>query len=290
MSGFSPEWLALREPADHAARDAGLVAALARALAARPGPVRILDLGCGTGSNLRGLSALLPGPQHWTLIDHDPALLAVARDRLTAWADHAATERGELVLTRDARVLRVVLRVADLAAGLDGPLAEHPAPDLVTAAALFDLVSTDWIERAAAAVARAGALFYTALTFDGAETWTPPHPDDAAVHAAFLAHQGSDKGFGPAAGPAATAALAAAFGEHGYRVAQADSPWRIGAGPLLDSLAGGKASAAAETGLVSTDRVDAWRRDRSAGATAAVIGHRDLLALPPAGTAPPATA
>ncbi|MGD8498218.1 MAG: class I SAM-dependent methyltransferase, partial [Chromatiales bacterium] len=59
MSGFSPDWLALREPLDARARSAALVDRL-RAQAPR-GPRRILDLGSGTGSNLRYLAPRLGG-------------------------------------------------------------------------------------------------------------------------------------------------------------------------------------------------------------------------------------
>ncbi|MFE1599585.1 methyltransferase domain-containing protein [Methylobacterium sp. ID0610] len=278
MTGFSAAWLALREPADHAARDPGLMAALGRALAERPGPLRVVDLGCGTGSNLRALAPHLPAEQHWCLVDHDPALLTAARAALADWADHAAGDGDDLVLRRDGRVLRVRCRVHDLAAGL--PLDPAALPDLVTAAALFDLVSEDWIAAASRAVAAAGAAFYTALTYDGREAWTPPHPADAALQAAFLAHQARDKGFGPAAGPRATDILDRAFARSGYATTRAESPWRIVAGPLLDALAEGKAAAVRATGLAPEGQVEAWRTARAAPGCAAVIGHADLLALP----------
>jgi trans-aconitate methyltransferase len=68
MSGFSPEWLALREPVDHRSRDAGVAGELKAYFAGRHA-IRIADLGCGTGSNLRGTFHLLPREQHWTLVD-----------------------------------------------------------------------------------------------------------------------------------------------------------------------------------------------------------------------------
>ena len=80
MSGFSPEWLALREPADHGSVNAALRAACARAMAGRD-PVRVVDLGSGAGSNLRGLAPALGARQHWTLVDYDQRLLDVARSR-----------------------------------------------------------------------------------------------------------------------------------------------------------------------------------------------------------------
>ncbi|WP_407527402.1 methyltransferase domain-containing protein [Methylobacterium oryzisoli] len=278
MTGFSAAWLALREPADHAARDPGLTADLARALADRDG-LRVVDLGCGAGSNLRALGPHLPAEQHWCLVDHDPALLDAARAALSHWAEAAEPAGEGLRLRVGGRRITVVFRTHDLAAGLDGLLAGE-RPDLVTAAALFDLVSEAWIAQAARAVAAAGAVFHTVLTYDGEEEWAPPHPADAALHAAFLAHQARDKGFGPAAGPGAGAALERNFRALGYRTRRAPSPWRLGAGPLLDALADGKATAAAETGLVVPALAQAWAQSRREPGTTAAIGHVDLLAWP----------
>jgi SAM-dependent methyltransferase len=283
LSGFSPAWLALREPADHAARDPGLLSALSDALQGREA-LEIVDLGCGTGSNLRAVALALPTlRQTWRLVDHDPALLAAARDRLAAWAESAEGVGDRLELAVAGRALTVTFAQADLRADLDGALGERP--DLVTAAALFDLASEAFIARVAAAVAARGAAFYTALTYDGREEWRPPHQADGEVHRAFLAHQRRDKGFGPAAGPDATAALARAFREAGYRVGTGESPWRLGPGALLDELAAGVAGAARETGLVPEERIAAWLAARRSGATpglSCLVGHLDLLALPPA--------
>ena len=46
MGDFSAEWLALREPADHAARSAALTHAVVDALESDPSP-QILDLAAG---------------------------------------------------------------------------------------------------------------------------------------------------------------------------------------------------------------------------------------------------
>jgi hypothetical protein len=108
-------------------------------------------------------------------------------------------------------------------------------------------------------------VFYTALTYDGAEAWEPPHPADAAMLQAFHAHQAGDKGFGPAAGPGATAALRAAFEGAGYRVLTGDSPWRLGAADaaLVGELATGAAAAVRETGRVPEGVVAEWLRTAS---------------------------
>ncbi|TDR89025.1 class I SAM-dependent methyltransferase [Enterovirga rhinocerotis] len=281
MNPFTAEWLALREPADHAARDRGLMTALGRALARQDRPLRVVDLGSGTGSNLRALAPWLPERQLWSLVDHDERLLDAARERLRDWADEASAEGDTLRLVKDGRDIAVSFRCLDLAAGFEAAL--EPAPDLVTAAALFDLLSPAAIAEFAASVAARRAVFHTALTYDGCEEWRPPHPADASVAAAFHAHQEGEKGFGAAAGPRAAEALAEAFRSGGYRVESAATPWRLGAddASLIRRLVGDKARAVAETGRLGEAEVEAWRSARSRPGVTALIGHVDTLALPP---------
>ena len=96
---FSPEWLALREPADHAAVNAHLRDSLRAHFSGRD-LVRVVDLGCGTGSNLRGTWPVLAANQSWTLVDHDPKLLAAAKSRLTAFGNDAAVSMTLITLMK----------------------------------------------------------------------------------------------------------------------------------------------------------------------------------------------
>jgi SAM-dependent methyltransferase len=280
MTGFSADWLSLRESADHAARDRALLQRLADALAERETP-EIIDLGCGTGSNLRAIAPALPQMrQHWRLVDYDGALLVAAREHLGAWADSASRDGDALELIKDGRHLHVSFIQADLARDIDPVL--DPAPDLVTAAALFDLCARDWIRFFANAVTRRRSIFYTALTYDGHEIWQPPHPADSAVLAAFHAHQITDKGFGRSAGPEATQALHEAFSNLDYTVETAESPWRLSQadGALIAALAEGQAEAVKQTGQVDEARLASWRDARTGDGVSCLIGHQDLLALP----------
>jgi SAM-dependent methyltransferase len=240
--------------------------------------VRVVDLGCGSGSNLRATSGLLGPLQEWTLVDYDPRLLAAARATLSAWADKIETNNGTVVLTKGARQIMVRLRQADLNRELPAALGE--TPDLVTASALFDLCSTNFIDTFAKAVAQRHAAFYTVLTYDGVQDWRPAHAADASMLDAFRAHQMTDKGFGPSAGWTAPAALAKAFRMAGYTVGEATSPWILGEADarLIADLASGFADAVADTGKVSSDEIAAWR---NVVRTAATVGHIDTLALPP---------
>lgn len=275
---FSPEWLALREPADHAARSAALLARVAAHFGGRPS-LNVVDLGCGAGSNLRALSPHLPDRQRWHLVDLDMGLLAAARTRLAAWADEAGEEGHTLVLRKGGKHLRVSFVGGDLTRELDRLL--NPGAELVTAAALFDLASGPFIDAFVDELVLRRLPLYTVLTYDGTERREPPHPADGAMLAAFHAHQKTDKGFGPAAGPAATRLLAEAFGRAGYRVLRAPSPWRLGGdqAELMRELARGFAGAVKETGRVPEAVVADWLAARLA-ATSCEVGHEDLLALP----------
>jgi SAM-dependent methyltransferase len=269
MSGFSADWLSRREPADHRARDSGLLDRLAAWTASRDSLLRIVDLGCGTGSNARAVVPRLSATQHWRLVDYDPALLAAASEKTAALA---GTQLQAFTFKTEQ---------ADFAHGVDALLATEC--DLVTAAALFDLVSKEWLDGLVAILAARKLPLYTVLIYDGAMEWQPAHPLDEALRRAFNAHQRTDKGFGPAAGPEAVPHLAARLAEAGYDVATASTPWRLGPEDhaLLVTSAVGVANAARELGGIAATEIDAWldfRRREQAGSC--LIGHVDVLALP----------
>ena len=276
MSGFSAQWLDLREPVDHRSRNVELGHRPARHFEGWR-PITVVDLGCGTGSNLRATAPLLGPDQYWTLVDYDQALLDAAGERLAAWADGADKQDNRLILFKGAKRLTVEFRRADIAGDLDTALG--PSANLVTASAFFDLVSAEFIGRFAAAVAKRKTAFFTVLTYDGDQRWTPEHEADSIMTEAFHAHQARDKGFGAAAGPNAPDVLGEAFTSAGYSVEEADSAWRLGEADaaLITDLARGFADAVRETGQVDAKLIAEWA---AITRTSAIVGHTDTLALP----------
>ena len=275
MSGFSAEWLALREPADARARAAGLELGLATAMARgrrRGTPFFAVDLASGTGSNVRHLAAKLSGPQRWRLLDSDPGLLV------------RASERCAGLRAADGSPVEIETQTLDLSrASLAGAC---QGASLVTASALADLVSVAWLQDLASACASAGAVALLALDYDGRRECVPVEAGDAEALAAFNQHQRRDKGFGPALGAQATDVAANAFAARGFSVQRARSDWTLGPGEerLQAAVLHGWAEAAIEAQPGARATHEAWlaRREAhlAAGASRLHVGHQDLLAVP----------
>ncbi|OYQ35947.1 hypothetical protein CHU95_06750 [Niveispirillum lacus] len=283
---FDADWLRLREPLDEAARAVGLAWAFGRLLPAQP---MIIDLGAGTGSNVRQLAMKLGRPvQDWTLIEKDRKLLSKAPGEIGRWADRNGWEHKEqrraYMITCDDMAVRVEMRSFDLAQdpsdlGLD-------QYDGVTAKALFDLVSLTWLERFVKELTNCGyPPVLVTLTVDGRVDFSMSDPDDGWVLDLFHAHMNRAKGLGgPALGTVAPQALITALTGAGYKVETAQSDWKIGPKQIAAHLAmiSGYERAAIEQDPVSAPRIQAWAERRrllaSEKGARLTVGHQDLLA------------
>lgn len=205
MSGFSADWLALRGPADDAARSRDLARAFARTL--KPGAT-IADLGAGTGAMGRWLKPLLPKRCTIVSVDGDAALLA----------------RAEAPRLRRSLAGRL------------------PPADAYVSTALIDLVSVAWLRKFLKAAR--GKPVMMCLAVDGRHELTPAHTADKAIFAAFAAHQRRWKGLGQALGPHAPEALAKEARRLGWHAISVPSDWDLKPGALLDATLNGIVEAA----------------------------------------------
>jgi hypothetical protein len=288
MDDALAQWLALREPVDTAARSVSLTRALVDALAIA-GPLQVLDLATGTGSNLRYLANRLPGNQHWLVVDRSPTLLTEMPARTVGWA---ATRGYAVVKDASGFVIRgqeLQCRVETRQMNLEVLEArEFDGRQLVTGSALLDLVSEQWLRSLASRckTARASALF--TITYNGRSDCSPVEPEDALVLELFNRHQRTDKGLGgPAAGPDATAAAERCFAEAGYRVRIEPSDWVLGSAhrELQRQLIEGWAAAAADISPSDATIIARWKDRRhehvDADRSRIIVGHHDLAAWPP---------
>ena len=252
------EWLALREPADAAARAQDLIPQLRSRK-----PVVIHDLGTGTGSMARWLAARLPGRQHWVMYDRDADLLRRAARAMAGVGDVTAE-------TRERDVTR--LTAADLAGA-----------DLITASALLDMLTAAEVERiVAACTGVAPALFTISVT--GRVELAPADPLDAEIAAAFDTHQRRTVAGRTLLGPDAVDVTVTAFERHGVTVQRRPSPWRLGAdrADLIAEWFRGWVGAACEQRPELSGPAAEYARRRLGAAAAGhldvVVHHTDLLA------------
>jgi trans-aconitate methyltransferase len=265
----SREWLALREPADAAARAPDLAELLRRRLPAAGRHV-IHDLGGGTGAMGRWLAPRLPGPQHWVLHDRDADLLAIAAEDLPG---EAADGAAVTVETRKSDITR--LAPGDLTGAA-----------LITASAMLDLLTGDELAGLVTVCASAGCPVLLTMSVVGRVDLNPADPLDADVAAAFDAHQRRTTERGRLLGPDAVAVALAGFDRLGADVLVRPSPWRLGASEadLVTEWFTGWIGAACEQQAELAAEADAYARRRLAEATAGqlavTVEHADLLILP----------
>ncbi|MGY0553559.1 glycosyltransferase [Vreelandella sp. 2A-K22] len=279
-SQFASDWLTLREAADVDSRSQPLAELAAEWLSARTPAPLIADLGCGRGSNMRFLAPRLNGQQRWKLIDHDAILLAQARQR----AAGLSNSQGQPVAVETHCVSLELLAEVSL-----------DDAHLVTASALLDLVSEQWIDAFVARIAGQQQALLIALSVTGEWHFIDPQgapvldDEDRWLQAMFMAHQQRDKGLGDALGGQAHGALAAALERADYRIEQAETPWQLAAGsqeqqPLMLALLEGWAEAATEQAPEAAARIATWLQQRQQavanGELGIWVGHRDLFATP----------
>lgn len=262
MNDFSAAWLALREPADWQSRSTRVTEAVVGALP-KGRAVRAIDLAAGTGSNARFLARTIAVPQAWLLVDHDAQLLERAR-RMAGF--EVRTQAVDL--SRTLELTRLVVQ-----------------KDFVTASALLDLVSAQWLQAVCAACQRERAAVLFALSYDGRMNCFPEEADDELVRNLVNRHQHTDKGFGRALGPDGAAQAAELLENLGYAVIRDCSDWVLDSESMLlqQQLIDGWASAATGMAPAETVVIERWRARRmdhvTQGRSRVVVGHEDVGAF-----------
>ncbi|MBG6189912.1 putative O-methyltransferase YrrM [Arthrobacter sp. CAN_A212] len=286
---ISSDWLSLRRPADEAARQASkpLLAALLDFLAETGGadsrgPVRIFDLGAGTGANQAWLAPQLALAQQWTLIDHDADLL-----------DHTLSAPPVDGVTGTAAVVagiedlgQILEADTDPAASGDPAAADGDASNrnrFVTCSALLDLLTPAQLEAHCVTLASTGTAALFSLSVTGVMEIDPADPLDVRLNDAFNRHQNR----GDRAGAEAVDLTAGFLADAGFTVTTVQTPWELTGdhARLIDRFLSDRVDAVLEEDPTLAAEAGDWlarRADQAAAGTLRLtIGHRDLLALPP---------
>jgi SAM-dependent methyltransferase len=266
-SRFEAGWLAAREPFDEAALDPGAIAAIRTWAEGFPSnrPIRVVDLGSGTGVALRRARIWLAGrPIEAFAVDSDADLLA------------------------QSAAIPVHADLLQPLAQAGGP--EDGTVDLVLGHAVADLMPLDALSARVAALLRPGGLIHLALTYDGETVFSPS--DDPALDSRMIAayHRHMDlQADSPAhGGSTAGRRLAAELERVGPQVLRsAPSTWKVTGKDrhgriVLDRMLRFIADSVLAMGGVSTAEVYRWdaarRRLLDTGQLRLHVRHVDVVA------------
>lgn len=260
MSETVYDWLATRETTDARSRNQELAAQFASIV----GPDDlIVDLGCGTGANIRYLRSYFPSQQKWLGIDKDSDMLRRAIDCYPEpW---------------------FTIAQLDLASDLQ----RVPAGPgyAITASAFLDITSKDWLENFAHHCRKTPLLI--ALSDISQPDWLPFDELDGPIRAQIESHQRSDHGFGPSLGPDAAEYLANQLRLQGCKVKLGRSDWILYSHDytLISMIIGGVARRVQNSAnALDASDVQRWERLRREqlwrGELSLSIKHLDLLSQP----------
>jgi SAM-dependent methyltransferase len=257
VSKTGTDWLAAREAADARSRSDELATAFSRVL--DPDDL-VVDLGCGTGANLRYLDPFLLTSQKRFGIDQDSEMLSQAMARLPS----SRFKFEKMNLVTDLRRVPAGNGVA------------------VAASAFLDMTSEDWLTQFADHCHDSPLL--VAMSVAGQPEWDPVDDLDEPIRSRIESHQRSDHGFGPSLGPDATMYLADQLRADGCQVTLRQSDWKLGPQDysLIEMMIGGVARRVES----SNDPLDArgWANRRRSqlqqNELSLVVKHLDLLSIP----------
>ena len=162
-------------------------------------PVTVVDLGCGTGSNLRATGRCSGAEQHWTLVDYDQALLEAAaraarrlgRRRRTGRAARSRSSKAPSA-SPSSSAAPISRATSKVRSGRTPISSRHRR--------LFDLASAEFIAGSPPRSLPESAAFYTVLTYNGDQRWTPEHEADAALVGGLQRSPAARQGFRPGSG------------------------------------------------------------------------------------------
>jgi hypothetical protein len=157
--------------------------------------LHVFEVGAGIGTMAtRLLDWQLLKRAEYTLLDQDPQLLELARQRLTSWAaehGHEVVSAGDGLIVRGSALdLSVHFVAAELGEFLQSSAEPHDA-DLLVANAFLDIVDVASTLPKLFQRAARGGLYWFCINFDGESILLPEHADDPELFRIY--HQSMDE-------------------------------------------------------------------------------------------------
>jgi hypothetical protein len=190
--------------------------------------IHLLDAGSGTGSNFRYYFEKLPDRQEWTFLEQDADTLEACRIKLREYADHHSfdfsDENGLITIASPKKSATIQLKQGILDNIKELVDMEHL--DVVTANALFDLVSYEQFDEFAARLACYQVCLMATLNYYET-SFLPFMEEDARYHRYFHTHMMRPQEFGAAMGPNCSEEMLDLLTAHEMQCEQEASQWHL---------------------------------------------------------------
>jgi len=225
---FDPNWLQERYRFDEEARNKQLEWTCVNQFAFRD-HVQIVDLGSGTGANLRYYVEQFPQDQTWFCVEEDIALKVPFWEQVQKMAldlDYAIEHEGvRMKLTKPGHEVLIHFVHGNLLKV--GELVDLLRTDLVLANAVFDLFSKEQFTGLVQVLSHHSLSLLFTLNYAGMDFSTATDADDHYIEQ-YNAHMQREQAFGRGMGPASSREMEAVLKEALAQVEVGESLWQIG--------------------------------------------------------------
>lgn len=264
-------------------------------------PIKVCDLGTGSGAMVRRVLQGVCGPLEMTAVDLETDGLAQAaaltRRALLAAGFTPIEAPGQLVLADYAgRRAGIRFRALDLASRSGRKVLAAQQFDIVTGHAIMDLLPLRPVLEAIRAGLRRRGLFYATLTYNGRTTLLPGYPDRRFENTLFELYDASMDARGARFGgrcagarlydAACAAGLAIeSYGASDWQIVPNSGRYSTGEADVARALIETVFSELSRSAQLERRKLGRWRERRleqiEAGELVLVVHHTDLLARKP---------
>lgn len=221
------DWLEHRYASDVAARNPNIEKKFIEYFSGHD-RMHIMDAGAGTGSNFRYFFEQLPDEQHWVLLEQDTSLIEACREKLVEFArehDYKVEEQADkITISTDQKLAQVEFLGGKLQDVKN--LTNLEQLDVITANALFDLVSYEQFDTFVAEMACYQICLMATLNYYET-SFFPLSAEDRLFIQHYHTHMTRPQDFGTAMGPNCSEEMLDLLVAHEMKYEQEGSQWHL---------------------------------------------------------------
>ena len=222
------QWLAHRYACDAEARHPEIEHKFLAFFEQHQTALKVVDVGSGTGANVRYYFDHIPHAQEWTLIEQNGSLRDECRRSLAAFAKEQGydwQERDDTFRLADAQKTATIRLVPGRIEHIE-QLADLSQTDVVTANAVFDLLSYEHFDTLVGTLARHNVCLLATLNYYET-SFLPFSEEDYRFTRWYHLHMKRPQPTGIAMGPDCSEEMLDVLAEHHMMIEQEGSQWHL---------------------------------------------------------------